>query len=154
MKWQVGTTKYQKEKLEELCVGLRNHCKKSLQKFLHDLAISALLEFRRAASHVRSPSSCSIMYLYSIFLKTNILCERAERIDAQILHQNLIQIVEEILSDMPQLCVTLAGGSNCPVTHREVNITQGLSNERFHSRWVEALDSVRTTLASWLKQLN
>jgi len=148
MKWKVGAAKYRKETLEELRVSLRDRCEKSLQKFLHDLAISALLEFGRAASHVRSPSSCSVTYLYSIFLKTNILCERAERIDAQILRQNLIQIVEEISSDMPQLCVTLAGGSDCPVTHREVNITQGLSNEQFHSRRVEALDSVCSPLAS------
>jgi len=101
MKWKVGAVKYQKEMLEELHVGLHDHCEKSLQKFLHDLAISALLEFRRATSHVCSPSSLCITYLYSIFFKSDILCEHAERVEVQRLHQNLIQIVKEILCDMP-----------------------------------------------------
>jgi len=154
MKWKVGTAKYQKEMLEELHVGLRDCCKKSLQKFLHDLAISALLEFGRATSHICSPSSLCIMYLYGIFFKSDILCKCVERVEVQRLHQNLIQIVKEISCDMPQLCIILAGGSNCPVTHCEVNITQGLSNKQFHSRRKETLDSIRSTLASWLKQLN
>jgi hypothetical protein len=51
------------------------------------------------------------MYLYSIFLKTNTLYENADWTEAQRLHQNLIQIVKEILHDMPQLCITLATSS-------------------------------------------
>jgi len=154
MKWKVGVAKYQKETLEELCVSLCDCCKKSLQKFLHDLAISTLLEFGRATSHVCSPSSLCVIYLYSIFFKSDILCEHAEWVEVQRLCQNLIQIVKEILCNMPQLCIILAGGSDCPVTHCKVNITQGLSNEQFHSRQKETLDSVCSTLASWLKQLN
>jgi len=44
MKWKVSVAKYRKETLEELCVSLCDCCEKSLQKFSHDLAISALLE--------------------------------------------------------------------------------------------------------------
>lgn len=67
MKWQVGAAKYRKENLEELRVGLRDRCEKSLQKFSHDIAIGALLEFGRATGHVRSPSSFSVTYLYIFF---------------------------------------------------------------------------------------
>ena len=154
MKWQVSATKYRKEKLEELRVGLRDHCEKSLQKFLHDLAIGALLEFGKATHHVRSPSIFCLTYPYSIFFKTDILCERTELTEAQKLHQNLIQIVKDISCDMPQLCVVLAGGSDHPVTHHELNIILRSSSEKFDHLWVEALDSVCTALASWLKQLN
>jgi hypothetical protein len=156
MKWHVAAAKYRKENLEELRVGLRDHCEKSLQEFSHDLGIGALLEFGKAAGQVRSPSSFCVTYLYSIFLKTNTLCENAERTEAQRLHQNLIQIVEEISRDMPQLCITLAtsSGSDYPITHCELNATLKLSNEQFTSRRKQALDSVRSTLASWLKRLN
>jgi len=154
MKWQVGATKYRKEKLEELRVGLRSHCEKSLQKFSHDIVIASLLEFEKATGHVRSPSVLCVTFLYGIFFKSDILCERAERTEVQRLRENLIQIVEEISCDMPQLCIREAGGSDNPVTHHEVNITQRLSNQQFSSRRRDILDSVRSTLASWLKQLN
>ena len=154
MKWQLGATKYRKEKLEELRVRLRDRCEKSLETSSYDLTIGALLEFGKETRYVRCPSTFCVTYLYSIFLKTDILCERAERTEAQRLHQNLIQIVEDISRNMPQLCVTLAGGSDCPVTHRELNITLAHSNERFNSQQKEVLDSVRSTLASWLTQLN
>jgi len=150
-KWQVDAAKYQKEQLEELHVGLRDHCKKSLREFSHDLAIGALLEFRKAMAQVRSPSSFCITYLYSIFLKTNILCEHAEQAEAQSLHQNLIQIVEEISCNMPQLCATLAGRDDHPITHCELNYTLGLSSKQFTSRQEQVLHSVHSTLASWLK---
>jgi len=135
MKWQVSTTKYRKEKLEELCVGLCNCCKKSLQKFLHDLAIGALLEFRKATHHICSPSIFCLTYLYSIFFKTDILCKHMEQTEAQKLHQNLIQIVKDILCDMPQFCVILAGGSDHPITHHELNITLRLSSKRLDHLW-------------------
>jgi len=151
MKWHVGAAKYRKEILEKLRVGLRNHCEKSLQEFSHDLAISALLEFGKAAGQVRSPSSFCVMYLDSIFLKTNVLCEHGERTEAQRLRQNLIHIVEEISRTMPQLCIELAGGSDYPITHRELNATLELSNEQFTNQRKQTLDSVRRTLASWLK---
>ena len=154
MKWQVSATKYRKEKLEELRVGLCDRCEKSLQKFSHDLAIGALLEFRKATHHVRSPSIFCLTYPYSIFFKTDILCECTELTEAQKLHQNLIQIVKDISCDMPQLCVVLAGGSDYPVIHHKLNIVLRSSSEKFDHLWVEALDSVRTALASWLKQLN
>ena len=154
MKWQLSATKYRKEKLEELRVCLCDRCKKSLETSSYDLAIGALLEFRMATRCVCSPSSFCVIYLYSIFLKTDILCKCKERTEAQRLHQNLIQIVKDILRNMPQLCVTLAGGSDCPVTHRKLNITLGHSNKQFNSQRKEVLDSVRSILASWLTQLN
>lgn len=74
-----------------------------------------------------------------------MLCEHAEREEAQSLRQNLIQIVEEISCNMPRLCVTLAGGRNHPtITHCELNSTLGLSTEKFTSRQVQALHSVRS----------
>jgi hypothetical protein len=79
MKWQASIAKYQKDKLEGLCVGLCNNYEKSLWKFLHDLAIGTLLEFRKATAQVHSLSNFCITYLYSIFLKTDILCEHAEQ---------------------------------------------------------------------------
>ena len=150
-KWQVNAAKYRKEQLEELRVGLHDHCKKALQEFSHDFAIGTLLEFGKAMAQVRSPSSFCVTYLYSIFLKTNILCERAEQAEAQSLHQNLIQIVKEISCNMPQLCATLAGGDDHPITHCELNYILGLSSEQFTSRREQALHSVHSTLASWLK---
>lgn len=100
------------------------------------------------ATFVLHPASPLLIFTY--FFKSDTLCGCAERIEAQKLRQDLIQIVEEILRDMPQLCVSLAlaGGSDCPITHREVNSALGLSNERFDSRWEEALNSVRSTLFS------
>ena len=71
-----------------------------------------------------------------------MLCERAEREEAQSLGRNLIQIVEEISCNMPRLCVTLAGGGDHPITHRELNSTLTLSNEQLASRWEQALHSV------------
>jgi len=150
-KWQVGAAKYRKEQLEELRVGLRDHCEKSLREFSHDLAIGALLEFGKATAQVRSPSSFCVTYLYSIFLKTDILCEHAEQAEAQSLRQKLIQIVEEISCNMPQLCVTLGGGDDRPITHCELNSTLRLSSEQFTSGREQALHSVRSILASWLK---
>src|SRR5712691_2154059 len=150
-KWQVGAAKYRKEQLEELRVGLRDHCEKSLREFSHDLAIGALLEFGKATAQVRSPSSFCVTYLYSIFLKTDILCEHAEQAEAQSLRQKLIQIVEEISCNMPQLCVTLGGGDDRPITHCELNSTLRLSSEQFTSGREQVLHSVRSILASWLK---
>ena len=153
-KWQASAAKYRKDKLEDLRVGLRDNCEKSLQKFSHDLVIGTLLEFGKATAQVRSLSNFCVMYLYSIFLKTNILCEHAEQTEAQSLRRNLIQIVEEISRDMPQRCITLAGGSNYPITHHELNTTLGLSNEQFNGRQKQGLDLVCSASASWLKQLN
>jgi len=106
MKWKVVAAEYWKETLEKLRVGLHDHCEKSLQEFSHDLAIGSLLEFGKAAGQVRSPSSLCVTYLYSIFLQSDTLCKDAERTEAQSLHRDLIQIVEEISCDMPSLCVT------------------------------------------------
>ena len=142
-KWQVRATKYRKDQLEELRVGLRDHCERSLQEYSHDLAVGALLEFGKAMGQVRSPSSFCVMRPYSIFHKTNILCEQAEQTEAQSLRQNLTQIVEEISREMPQLCVRLAGGSDYPVTHSELNNTIAISNDQFTSRREHALYSVR-----------
>jgi len=153
-KWKVVAAEYRKETLEKLRVGLRDHCEKSLQEFSHDLAIGGLLEFGKAAGQVRSPSSLCVTYLYSIFLQSDTLCKDAERTEAQSLHRDLIQIVEEISRDMPSLCVTLAGGSDYPITHHELNTTLALSTEQFTSRQKQAFDSVRSTLPSWLKLLN
>ena len=150
-KWQVEAANYRKQNLEELRVGLRDHCERSLQEFSHDLAIGALLEFGKATAQVRSPSSFCVTYLYSIFLKNNIFCEHAERAEAQSLRQNLIKIVEEISCDMPRLCVTLAGGDDHPITHCELNSTLAFSMEQFTSRREQALHSVRSRPASWLK---
>ena len=153
-KWHLRATKYRKEQLEEVRVRLRDHCERSLQEFSHDLAIGALLEFGKAMGQVRSPFSFCVTYLYSIFLKTDILCNHAEQTEAQSLRQNLTQIIEEISRDMPQLCVALAGGSDYPVTHSELNYTMALSAESFTSRREQAISSVRSTLGSWPKQLN
>src|SRR6266850_221508 len=62
--------------------------------------------------------------------------------------------LQEISRDMPSLCVTLAGGSDYPITHHELNTTLALSTEQFTSRQKQAFDSVRSTLPSWLKLLN
>ena len=86
MKFEVDAIKYHKKELEELHVVLCDHCEKSLQKSSYDLTISALLEFRNATRTVHSPSSFCIMYLDSIFLKTDILCEQVEQEGAQTLH--------------------------------------------------------------------
>jgi hypothetical protein len=150
-KWQVAATKYRKDRLEELRVDLRDHCEKSLRAFSHDLAIGGLLDFGNATTKVRSPSRFCVIYLYSIFFKTNDLCERSELQVAQTLRQNLTQVVEEILCEMPRLCVAHAGGDDLPITHRDLNATLAVSSQRFTSLREQATDLVR---ASWLIELN
>jgi len=73
-KWQVGAAKYRKENLEELRVGLRDHCEKSLREFSHDLAISALLEFGKETAKVRSPSSFCVTVTYLTIYFLRLIC--------------------------------------------------------------------------------
>jgi hypothetical protein len=153
-KWLADAIKYRKEKLEELRVGLRDKCELSLQKISYELGIGALLEFGKAMNNVSSPSSFCVTYLYSLFLKTDLLCEQAEKAVADNLRQHLTQFVEEIWRNMPQLCIKLAGGGDNPITHLEVNTAREMSDVEFTSRRQLAFSSVRSTLASWFKQLN
>lgn len=73
-KWQVEAAKYRKENLEELRVGLRDHCERSLREFSHDLAIGGLLEFGKATAKVRSPSSFCVTVTYLTIYFLRLIC--------------------------------------------------------------------------------